>query len=211
MQNLFIFVPLLLFFIAYTTRDIYFATIVLMAATSVMLVVEKIVTGTVRKMHLYITGLLLLLGTVTVLLRNPVFIQWKVTIVHWIFAAILLYSQLSGKKPAVQAMMEMAIQDQSKAAADKALEEGKEDQPAEDVELNLTDSQWRLVNGAWGGYFVAIGLLNLYIAFNFDEALWVKFKVFGILGLQMIFLVLTMAWLFRQLSAADKRQKATDD
>lgn len=211
MQNLFIFVPLLLFFVAYTTRDIYFATIVLMAATSVMLVVEKIVTGTVRKMHLYITGLLLVLGTVTVLLRNPVFIQWKVTIVHWIFAAILLYSQLSGKKPAVQAMMEMAVKDQTKAAADKALEDGAEEKPAEDVELNLSDGQWRLVNGAWGGYFVAIGFLNLYIAFSFDEAVWVKFKVFGILGLQMLFLVITMAWLFRQLSAAEKGEKVTDD
>lgn len=198
MQNLFIFVPLVLFFVAYTVRDIFFATIVLMVATTVMLGVERWVTGEVRKMHLYITGLLLVLGTVTVALRNPVFIQWKVTIVHWIFAAILFVSQFAGKKPAVQAMMEMAIKEQDQEDDDAA-------------QLHLTDGQWRGLNAAWGLYFTFVGFLNLFIAYRFEEAIWVKFKVFGILGLQLVFMVITMAWLFARMSSNGKSKQASDD
>ena len=201
MKNLFVFVPLALFFTAYTLGDIYIATIVLMVSTTVMLGIERLTTGTVSKMHFYITVLLLILGTITVALRDPRFIQWKVSIIHWIFGLILLASQLRGKTPTVQAFVEMAVAEQATGDED---EDGQQ-------QLNLSGSQWRGLNAAWAAYFVGIGFLNLYIAFNFPEEIWVKFKVFGILVLQLIFMVITMTWMFRAAGPAAAPQESGDE
>lgn len=199
MKNLFVFVPLILFFGAYTLGDIYIATGVLMVSTTVMLGIERLTTGTVSKMHLYITVLLLVLGTITVALRDPRFIQWKVTIIHWIFGIILLASQLRGKTPTVQALMELTMAEQAS------------DDDGEQPQLNLSDSQWRGLNLSWAIYFVAVGFLNLYVAFNFPEEIWVKFKVFGILVLQLAFMVITMAWMFRVAGPDVAAQEPSDD
>ena len=187
MQYVFIFVPLAAFFIAYTQYDIYVATIILMIVTPLMLLAEYLKERTVKKMHLWVTVLLIVLGAITVLLRDPVFIQWKLTVVHWAFAALLFGSQWLGKTPLVQTMMEAAIEDA-----------GTDDD--DDVEINLTATQWQRFNAAWGLYFLFVGVLNLIIAYNFDEALWVKFKVFGIIALQLVFMIGARAWLFRHIS-----------
>ena len=194
MQYLFIFVPLGLFFIAYTRYDIFVATVVLMVATTTMLAIEWLKDRTVKKMHLWVTVMLLVLGTITVMLRDPVYIQWKVTLVHWVFAALLFGSQIIGKKPAVQSMMEMAIKDAS-----------SED---ESPELELSPSQWRGFNAAWGIYFLFVGALNLFVAYRFEEAIWVKFKVFGIIAMQLVFMIGAMFWLFRHISAVETAKKA---
>ncbi len=188
MKNLFIFVPLALFFITYQLSDIYMGTIVLMASTTLLLIVERLRTGTVSKMHLYVTVLLLVLGTITVLVRDPKFIQWKLTIIHWVFALILFASQWRGKTPTVQALMEMAIAEQS---------QDEDEEPFE-----LSDGQWKGLNTAWAVYFLAIGFLNLFIAYSYSEDIWVKFKVFGILGLQVVFMAITFTWLFRAMKPA---------
>lgn len=190
-QHLFVYLPIALFFVAYQVGDIYIATMVLMASTTILLGVERLTTGTVKKAHLYITVLLLVLGTITILVRDPKFIQWKLTIVFWIFSGILFFSQLRGNKPTVQALLEMALN-----------EVGEDD----DEPLTLTDPQWRGLNAAWATFFLVVGVLNLFIAYNYSEALWIKFKVFGVFGLQFAFLLITMFWLF---SASSKNNKSS--
>ncbi len=192
MQHLFVYLPIILFFGAYQFSDIYIATMVLMASTTVLLGVERLTTGTVKKAHLYITVLLLVLGTITILVRDPKFIQWKLTIVFWIFAAILFFSQLGGKKPTIQSLLEMALN-----------EVGEDD----DEPLTLTDPQWRGLNTAWAAFFLVVGALNLFIAYTYSEALWIKFKVFGVFGLQFVFLLISMFWLF---SASSKNNKSAN-
>ena len=200
MQNLFVFIPLGLFFVAYKFGDIYIGTMVLMAATTVMLGVERLTTGTVRKSHLYITGLLLVLGTITVLVRDPKFIQWKLSIVFWIFSIILLASQRRGKTPTIQALLQAALDEHSS---------GDDSEDPDEEPLTLRDSQWRGLNSAWAGFFAVIGALNLFIAYRFEEDLWVKFKVFGVFGLQLLFLIVSMIWLFRASSSNNAAAKAT--
>ncbi|MFK8017166.1 MAG: inner membrane-spanning protein YciB [Gammaproteobacteria bacterium] len=204
MQNLFVFIPLGLFFAAYKFADIYIATMVLMASTTLMLGVERLTTGKVSKSHLYITGLLLVLGTITVLVRDPKFIQWKLSVVFWIFAAILLASQRRGKTPTVQALLQAALEEQSGDKDGDSADDDEEEEP-----LNLLDSQWRGLNTAWAGFFAGVGVLNLFIAYRFEEDFWVKFKVFGVFGLQLCFLILSMIWLFRASASNNAAAKAT--
>ncbi|MFK7887272.1 MAG: inner membrane-spanning protein YciB [Gammaproteobacteria bacterium] len=195
MQHLFVYLPIVLFFGAYQLSDIYIATMVLMASTTILLGVERLTTGSVKKAHLYITGLLLVLGTITILVRDPKFIQWKMTIVFWIFSGILLFSQLRGKKPTIQALLEMAL-----------TEVGEED----DDPLTLTDPQWRGLNLSWALFFLAVGAINLFVAYTYSEAFWIKFKVFGVFGLQFAFLLISMFWLF-STSARNNKLEGTPD
>ncbi len=150
-QQLLVYLPLVLFFAAYKLADIYVATVVLMVSSAVLVVVERIATGTVKKMHLYGTALVLVLGAITVAVRDPRFIQWKLTLIYWTFGAVLLVSQLRGKTPLVQTLIEAVLAD-------------VDDEDGDGEALALSDGQWRGVNTAWAVFFAGVGVLNLYVA-----------------------------------------------
>ena len=182
-QQLLVYLPLVLFFAAYKFADIYVATIVLMISSSILLVVERVATGSVKKMHLYGTMLILVLGAITVAVRDPRFIQWKLTLIYWSFGIILLANHLRAKKPLVQSLIEATLAE-------------VEEKDADSESLSLADGQWRGLNLAWAVFFVAVGALNLYVAYNFSEATWVNFKLFGVFAIQFVFLVATLWWMF---------------
>jgi intracellular septation protein len=60
-------------------------------------------------------------------------------------------------------------------------------------------SQWKVLNLVWVVFFVATGLLNIYVAYNFSEAAWVRFKVFGLMGITMVFLMVQTFWIVSKL------------
>jgi len=88
----------------------------------------------------------------------------KPTVLYWIIASSMLIGQLMGKN-----IIKLTL--------------GKE--------LKLPDSVWNKLNAAWGLFFIVLGALNLFIAFNFSEYMWVKFKVFGTLSLVMAFVIIS--------------------
>lgn len=102
-------------------------------------------------------------GGATIYFHNETFIKWKPTVLYWCFAAVLLFSQMFLKKNLIRAMMEK--------------------------QMSLPDSIWHRVNLSWVAFFLTMGLLNLYVAFNFSLANWVNFKLFGGTGLMFIFIV----------------------
>lgn len=175
------FLPIVLFFIAYQLYDIYVATAVAIATSGLQVGYLWLFRKKIEKMHLVTLGLLVVFGGLTLLLRDPLFIKWKPTVVNWLFAAVFLGSQLIGKKSMVERMMGHAV--------------------------TLPIQIWNRLNISWGVFFLISGLLNLYVAFNFSEEIWVNFKLFGMLGLTIVFVLLQSFYIARHIQ--DQNQQET--
>ncbi len=173
MKFLFDLFPILLFFIAYKLYDIYIATAVAIAAAFVQTGLYWLKHRRFEKMHVITLVILVLFGGLTLLLRNPVFIMWKPTIVNWIFATVFLGSHFIGSRTLIERMMGHAI--------------------------TVPVTVWTKLNGAWVIFFVFMGTINLYVAFNFSEATWVNFKLFGMMGLTIAFVFIQALFLSRYM------------
>jgi len=171
------FFPILLFFIAYELYDIYIATAVAIAASAIQVSYFQLRYRKVEKMQWITLGLLVFFGGLTLLLRDPDFVKWKPTVVNWLFALVFFGSIYIGKKSMLQRMMEQAV--------------------------NLPDIIWKRLSFIWTFFFVAIGILNLYVAFNFSEDIWVKFKLFGMLGITFIFIIAQGFYIARHVQDND--------
>ena len=169
MQLLLDFIPLLAFFVAFVTFDLYVATATIIVATALQIAYQWFSQGKVNKMTL-ISGVLIgVLGGITLALRNPLFLQWKLTVVNWLFAAAFLGSQLFGSKTFTERAMGHAIE--------------------------LEPAMWRQLNTLWVVNFAVIGTLNLYVMYNFDLKVWVYFKTFGMIGLSVLMVVGQAIWI----------------
>ncbi len=173
MKFLFDLLPVLLFFVAYKLDGIYVATAVLIVASLAQVAWLWFRHRRVEKMPLITALLVLVLGGATLLLHDETFVKWKPTVVNWVFALVFLGSQFIGGKTLIERMMSGAI-----------------DLPAE---------IWSRLNTLWVAFFALIGVTNLYVAFNFDTDTWVNFKLFGMLGLTLVFVVLQSFYLARHL------------
>lgn len=169
MKLLFDFFPVILFFVAYKLYGIYVATMVIIAATVIQLGAYWLKHRRLESLHLTTFGLVILLGGATLLLQDEMFIKWKPTVVNWVFAVIFLGSQFIGKKPLIARMA------------------GKN--------LTLPDAIWARLNIGWVVFFVAMGIVNLYVAYYFDTDTWVNFKLFGLLGLTLAFIIAQSVYL----------------
>lgn len=163
MQNniFFEFIPLIAFFtLYYITKNIFLATIICIIVTWGQLIATKIITKTVSK-KLWLNAILItIFGGIAVLFQNKIFIMVKPTILFGIIGFSIIIGQFFFKKNSIELILSK--------------------------EISLRKSQWNKLNLIWGIFFVLLGLLNLYVAFNFSEYFWVKFKVFGCLGLMII-------------------------
>lgn len=179
MKQLFDFIPLLVFFLVYKFVDVYAATAALMGVTALQMAITWFRCRKLEKMHLVTLAMVLVFGGFTLFFHDDAFIKWKVTVINALFGLALLVSQMGFKKPLIKQLL------------------GKE--------MQLPDGIWNRVNLAWALFFFACGGINLYIAFNFPLELWVNFKVFGLLGLTLLFTLLTVAYLYRHLPAEQKK------
>ncbi len=182
MNLLFEFFPLILFLGAFYYKGIYFALVVLMVAMPIGLVIKYLRTKTLDKMYLGSTIFLLVAGGLTLYFRDPVFIFWKPTAFYWVVAIPFLGSQWIGEKTIVQRMLGKAAE--------------------------LNPKQWIRLKQIWVTFFIIVGGVNLYVAYNFSEAFWVKFKLFGMLGLTLVFVVIQSIWL---TLATQKNATAAED
>jgi intracellular septation protein len=71
----------------------------------------------------------------------------------------------------------------------------------ENVTLEADD--WKRLNLMWVAFFAVSGVLNLWVAYNFDEATWVNFKLFGLMGLTLVFALLQGLWIARKAEHSD--------
>jgi intracellular septation protein len=182
MQLLFDFLPVIAFFTAYKlTKDIFVATTVIIVATVLQVAIHWIRKRRVNPMHLVSAGLVLIFGSLTLAIRNPLFIMWKVTVVNWLFAVAFIASHwLFGGRPMIQRLVNVA-----------------------DTQLDLESSQWRRLNAAWAAFFLLMGAVNLVVFHFFDEETWVDFKLYGLLGLTFAFVVAQGVWIAAKIRQDD--------
>lgn len=178
MKQLLDFLPLIVFFVFYKLYDIFVASGALIVATAIALVYSWYKFRKLEKMTLVTFVLVAVFGGMTIYFHNSEFIKWKVTIIYALFAGALLVGQWVMKKPLIQSML------------------GKE--------ITLPGSVWTRLNLAWAVFFIACGLLNIYVAFWLPESVWMNFKVFGLTALTLIFTLLSGVYMYRHMPAEEK-------
>ena len=164
MKFLFDLFPVILFFVAYKFSGIYVATGVAIGATFAQIGWVWFKHRKVDTMLWVSLGLITVFGGATLLLQNPTFIKWKPTVLYWLFAVVLLVSATVMKKNLIRKMLE--------------------------EQMTLPEPLWGRLNLSWVVFFAAMGVANLYVAYNFSEADWVNFKLFGGMGLMVVFIVI---------------------
>ncbi|MDQ6950888.1 MAG: septation protein A [Mariprofundales bacterium] len=167
------FFPVVLFFAAYKFSDIYLATGVLIAAVVVQMLLLRLTGFAIENSHKVTLALVVVFGGATVLLHNEQFIKWKPTVINWLFAVAFLASHWIGERPILARMLQ-----------------GQVDLPAQSL---------RRLSFAWVGFFIVMGGVNWFVMSHFDTNTWVNFKLFGMLGLTVLFMVGQSIWLMRHL------------
>ena len=156
-------IPVILFFIGFKFFGIFTATAIAIAATFGLIIYSKIRHGKVDNMLLANGAIISVLGGITLLLHDQTYIMWKPTVLYWLAATVLLVSNLFFKKNFIQQMM------------------GKMLNPPENI--------WTTLNLIWVIFLIALGFLNLYVAFNYSLNTWVNFKLFGVTSLLFLFMI----------------------
>ena len=174
MNLVFEFLPLILFLGAFLYKGIYFELVVLMIAMPIGLIVKYVRTQKFDKMYFWSTVFLLVAGALTLYFRNPLFLYWKPTVFYWVVAIAFLGSFWVGDRPLVQRFFGLV----------EGMPLGK-----------ITRAQWNKLNIVWVLFFVAAGILNIYVAYNFSQETWVKFKVFGLMALTFVFMLVQTFWI----------------
>lgn len=173
MKSLFELFPIILFFIAYYAYDIFVATGVVIGATLFQVGWMWLKLRKVDKMMWISLVAILLFGGATLAFQDETFIKWKPTVLYWIFAGVLWGASLFLGKNLIRLMLEKQVQ--------------------------LPYAVWKNLNLSWIAFFVFMGVINVYIAFNFSLDTWVNFKLFGSTGLMLVFVIAQISMLSKHL------------
>ena len=181
MKQLLELLPLVLFFGAYqmdgdtltvggwshTFDGIFSATAVLMISTASTWLVSSLLEKRNDKRLMWMTLAVLLFGAATLILRDQRFIQWKPTVFNWVLAALFFGSQFIGKRTVLERVL--------------------------GSQLSLPRLIWMRLNVLWIGNFALVGALNLFVAYRFEEAVWVSYKLYSSIGFTLALMLLTVA------------------
>lgn len=180
MKLLFDLFPVILFFIAFKLYGIYVATAVAIIASIVQVAYVYAKNKRVEKMHIITLALIVILGGATLVLQDETFIKWKPTVVNWGFALVFLGSHFIGQKPIIRRMMDQAI--------------------------SLPDAAWIKLSYMWIAFFIFSGIANIYVAYQYDTDTWVNFKLFGLMGLTLAFILIQGVYISRFIKSTDTDQ-----
>jgi len=175
MKLLIDFFPIILFFAAFKLWGIYVATAVAIVATIGQILWLRDSHGKVEPMQWVSLGVIVLFGGATIALHNETFIKWKPTVLYWLMGGVLAAGQLFFRKNLLKTLM--------------------------GSQLDLPEPAWRVTNWSWIAFFAVMGVLNLWVAYNFDTDTWVNFKLFGGMGLMVLFVIGQALYLGRYMKA----------
>ncbi len=178
MKLLIDFFPIILFFAAFKVWGIYVATAVTIAATAAQIAYLRIRHGKVEPMQWVSLGVIIVFGGATLLSHSDTFIKWKPTVLYWLMGCALAVGQLVFRKNLIRSVM--------------------------GGQMELPEPVWRTLQWSWAGFFAVMGLLNLWVAHRFDTDTWVNFKLFGGMGLMVVFVVLQALYISRFLKEEDE-------
>ena len=176
MKFLFELFPVALFFVAILIWDIFVATAVAIAATFVQVGWLAFRKKKIPPMLWASLAIIVVFGGLTLYLRDKTFILWKPTVLYWLFGAVLAGAALARRN-----LIRSLLSEQ----------------------MSLPEPVWTRLNWSWVAFFGVMGVLNLYVAYNFSEKVWASFKLFGGMGLMVLFVVAQSAFLAKYVE--DKR------
>jgi intracellular septation protein len=182
MHFLYEIIPVFLFFITFKVYGIYTATKVGIAASAIQVSFSRIFLKKWDKAQIITLIVFTVFGSMTLYFHNAIFIKWKPTIVFWLFAIVILGSHFLMEKSLPKRIMEHALQPKHA----------------------IPDRIWRNLSYTWALFFIALGIVNLYIAYQFDDNAWVNFKFYGITSALFILSIAQAVYLMPFLS--EKKQ-----
>lgn len=150
------------------------ATLVVMAATAAQVAITVARGRKVDTMLWVSLVLVVVLGAATVWFHSDTFIKWKPTGLYWAMGGALALGQLIWKRNLLRSLL--------------------------GAQMKLPDAIWAQLTWAWAGFFAAMGVLNLWVAYTFETATWVNFKLFGGMGLLVAFSVAQALWVSKYLT-----------
>ena len=157
------FAPLLVFFVAFRLSGVMAATLALIAATLLSIGIVYVCEKKIALAPLISGVLVTVLGGLSVLLNDEIFIKMKPTLVNLLFALVLLTGAVIFKRGLLKHVLDIAFQ--------------------------LTDEGWRILSRRWGMFFLFLAGLNEFIWRSFSTSFWVDFKVFGMFSLTILFVL----------------------
>lgn len=157
---------------------VLFATATAIIATLAQIIWVKWRHDKVDTMLWVSFAIIVVFGGATLLLHDEAFIKVKPTALYWLFALVLLFSKILFKKNLIRSLME--------------------------EKMSLPDRIWGQLNLAWSGFFILLGVLNLYVAWNFATDTWVNFKLFGATGIMFVFIIVQAAMVSKYIEADKK-------
>ncbi len=178
MKFLFDILPIIIFFLTYKIAGIFTATAVAIIVSIIQLGIFWFIYRRFDSMLLVSCLIVVVMGTITLLLHNEIYIKWKPTVIYWLFALAFLGSQFIGDRPIVRRMLESNIQ--------------------------LPEKIWLRLNISWISFFIFIGFLNLYVLYHYSTNTWVNFKLIGIIGMTIVFLIAQGLYISRHMKDVEK-------
>jgi intracellular septation protein len=163
------FLPIIIFYAVYKMADIYMATAALIISMILLCIINKLIHKKIKPMLLFSTLLVLVLGSITLFLRDPVFIQWKPTLISFVFASLLLGSTFIGKITIIERLFSSIYQ--------------------------LPKKIWLYLTFFWTFHFITLGITNYLVFTNLSESTWVNFKLFGSLAWAILFIIIQTLYL----------------
>ena len=199
MKQILEFLPIMLFFGAYqmdgetltvgawshTFDGIFSATAVLMIATIAVWLIMLAITQRNDKRLMWMMVAVVVFGTATLVLRDQRFIQWKPTVFNWVMAVLFFGSQFVGEKTLLERLLSQ--------------------------QLVLSEVIWKRLNALWVTNFVTVGALNLYVAYQYEEAFWVSYKLYSSIGFILLMMLLTVIIVAPHLRSEDQDIDPTRD
>ncbi|MDB5887439.1 MAG: ispZ [Rhodocyclales bacterium] len=155
------------------------ATVVVVAAIALQVLWLKWRKQPVPKLLLAALALAVVFGGLTVWFHSPTFIKWKFSIFYWLLSGTLLLGQLVWKRNLLQSMV--------------------------GTELELPAEIWGRLNVAWIIFFFCMGMLNIYVAYNYSEEAWFNFKMFISTALMCVFMLTQGIFIWRHLPHESKQ------
>ena len=184
MKFLIDFFPILLFFIAFKVWGVFVATGVAIVATFAQIAYLRHKTGKVEPMQWMSLGVIVVFGGATLLFHNESFIKWKPTVLYWLMAAALLGAYWIMGKNLIQKLMS--------------------------AQVSLPQDVWNKLNYSWAIFFVVMGIINIWVAYQYDLDTWVTFKMFGGMGLMLAFVIAQAVYLSRHIQETPQADKAPE-
>ncbi len=153
------------------------ATVVVIVATMAQVLYLKLRGRKVDTMLWVSLVLVTVLGGATIWFHSEAFIKWKPTVLYWVMGGAFLLGPIVAGKNILKALL--------------------------GEQMALPEPVWQRLNWAWAAFFAMMGVLNLYVAFNFETSTWVNFKLFGGMGLMLVFTVAQGLYLGKYLQPVD--------